>query len=217
MKKVKIWDLPTRLFHWALVISFTAAAYSAFQDKFDIWAAVHRYAGYSIIALVSWRLVWGLIGSQTAKLRGLYASPRAVKIYLQETIAGVPYSHVGHNPLGGWVVLIMLFGLLFQAAMGLFSSDDMFFEGPYSHLASSLPFAVNSWHENLGLFLIGLASVHILVVLAYRLILKKNLITPMITGWRMASDRLTPPRIAPIWRAALVAVIIAAGLYYWIM
>ncbi|SDD22572.1 cytochrome b/b6 domain-containing protein [Kordiimonas lacus] len=209
---VKIWDIALRLFHWALVVAFAFSAWSAFQDKFGIYANMHTYAGVCVLILVCWRILWGLAGSESARFTSFVRGPKAIMGYLKH---GDAAKCPGHNPLGAWSVVLMLLLLLAQAVMGLFATDDMFFSGPLSDQAGDWAGRLTRWHKQTGLVLLALAGLHILVVLYYTLIKKAGLVRAMITGTKPAAKRA--PKLASPWRALAILVPLAGTLWYLIL
>ncbi len=210
-KKIKVWDIATRLFHWALAVLFCLSAYSAFQDKFGLYADMHRNAGVTILILVAWRILWGIVGSDTARFSHFIKSPRAVFQHLKQSFSSLPYKTIGHNPLGGLSVALMLVLLLAQAIMGLFASDGMIFSGPLSReVSGSLSSDLTNWHELLGRILIGVVAFHVLVVLMYGVFKRVNLIWPMISGNTSGEPSTLAPRMKPGWLALLLFIVVGA-------
>jgi len=216
MKKIKVWDIGTRLFHWLLVIAFSLSAYSAFQDKFGIFADIHLWSGFTILVLIVWRFLWGVLGSETAKFSSFLVSPIAAVKYLRGLSSKDKEAHIGHNPLGGYSVILMLVVLLTQAILGLYSSDGMFFSGPLADNASDTIFgSMTAIHETLGYILFGLVGMHICAVLFYAIVKRVNLVWPMITGRMLHSGDASPKVRSPLW--ALVAIMFAGGVcYQWV-
>jgi len=204
--RIKVWDIGTRLFHWALAVLFCLSAFSAFQDKFGIYADMHLWSGFSILVLVTWRIIWGVIGSEPSRFRHFVKSPKALLAYLR----GKGPEAVGHNPLGGYSVLLMLLMLLAQAMLGLFASDGMFFGGPLE-AGDDYSSLVNNTHQMLGYGLFGVVGFHVLIVFGYWALRRVNLILPMITGW--AEHSAEAPNIARPLLALLLVLIVAAALY----
>ena len=199
-----IWDIPTRLFHWSLVICFVLAWWSAEFERYDI----HEVTGKIMIVLLLTRIVWGFVGSAHSRFSDFVAGPSSVRAYL----GGQPSLTPGHNPLGGWSVLALLSLLLMQAISGLFNSDDILFSGPLYYAApQSLQDLMGVVHEWVFDLLLGLVALHILAVLYHQFWLKKQLIQPMLVG--TAADR--EGRKAPVrsWKAALIAIALAALLW----
>lgn len=185
---VRVWDLPTRLFHWALTLLIVMQYATGQFGALDMtW---HIRGGYAILVLVLFRIAWGFAGSQTSRFAEFVRSPGAVWRYLRLQFAGVTQTSIGHNPLGGWSVIALLLSLVVQVASGLFARDDLDNEGPLAAHVSrqtvKLMRAVHSWNENVLLLLIAL---HVLAVLLYLLLGKQNLIVPMITGYKRADAR----------------------------
>ena len=168
-----VWDLPVRLFHWSLLPLVVTAWVSAEEGYMD----VHAWCGYTALTLVSCRILWGLVGSQNARFRTFVRGPRAIIAYLR----GGERSGEGHNPVGGWAVLLMLGLLLSQGVSGLFNADDISFSGPLAHLAGDFADGVHEWHEFNFNLLLATVAMHIIAVLVY-LRRGNNLIRPMVTG-----------------------------------
>ena len=175
--KIKVWDICIRLFHWSLAVLFGLSSYSAFQDKFGTYADMHFLSGYMILILVVWRLAWGFFGSETARFTSFISSPKAAIGHFVSMLRGAPYTSVGHSPLAGYSVLLVLTLLLAQAVMGLFASDGMIFSGPLSRVVDSgFRSDLTSWHRLLGLVLMGLIGLHIVVIASYAVFKRVNLV-----------------------------------------
>lgn len=199
---VVIWDLPLRLFHWALPLLLLVSWGSAEQGVME----VHEWSGYTLLALLLFRLLWGLFGSSTARFSSFVRGPAAVRAYLQASRSGSVQPQLGHNPLGGWMVLILLGMLGLQVTSGLFASDDEGFGGPLTGLVSySMREGVNSLHEAGFNVLIGLVIVHVLAVLFYMYVRRDNILRPMLSGCRdVHATPAQPPRLASNWLALLL-------------
>lgn len=210
--KVKVWDICLRLFHWSLAILFVLSAYSAFQDKFGIYADIHFQAGYTILILVAWRIIWGFVGSETARFTGFVKSPAAAIRHLRAMVRGEPYRETGHSALAGYSILLMLLLLFAQAVMGLFATDGMLFSGPLSsEVAGSVRSSLTTWHKLLGRILIGLVGLHVTVILLYAIVKRANLIWPMITGRAGHAAAGTTPKLVSAWIGILLF-IVAGGI-----
>lgn len=211
---VTVWDVPTRLFHWtlvALMIVQWLTAESAGAMKFHVWG------GYAVLTLVLFRLMWGFVGSDTARFSHFVRGPGAALAYVKALLRGETPLYVGHNPMGGWSILALLTLLLIQAGTGLFANDDIIFDGPLSGWVSK---SMSNWlttvHKvNFNLLLLVIA-VHVSAVLFYLLVKRENLIHPMLSGRKQLSPELigTAPRLVSPWLglAALVVAVIAVGL-----
>ena len=210
--KFRMWDAPVRLFHWALVLLIGCAWWTA-ENHLIAW---HRLTGYAILTLVLFRIVWGIYGSTTAQFAGFVRGPGAVIRYVTGTMfrRGSP-PHAGHNPLGGWSVMIMLGLLLLQILLGFFAIDvDGMESGPFAYLVS---FDSGRWaaetHELVFNLLLAVIALHIMAMVFYRMVRGENLVAAMITGWQRWTGtapvlRFTSPLLALI-------VLIACGLLVW--
>ncbi len=200
-----LWDIPTRIFHWAIVICLPLSWWSAEQGNYDL----HEWLGYTVIVLVVTRIIWGLVGSTHSRFSDFLVGPRKIIAYLRGEGGG----SVGHNPLGGWSVVALLSLLLLQAISGLFNSDDVFFSGPLYYAASGeFRDTMGVVHEFAFNALIALVVVHILAVLYHQLRLREPLIPAMIKGRAPGKSGTTGPR--PWWLALLVLVLVAAALWW---
>ncbi len=191
--QVTAWDLPTRLFHWALVLCVASAWVSyrfaeAIGDATLVW---HRCNGLVILTLLVWRVLWGFAGSSTARFASFVRSPRAAWDYARELRAGTSRRYLGHNPLGAWMILAFLAALFTQAGFGLFAIDDNDLTGgPLYRLVSE---ATNTWatrwHGRVFHYVIlPLVAIHIAANLLYGAVKKEPLITAMVTGSKPAVD-----------------------------
>jgi cytochrome b len=212
MKTVRVWDLPTRLFHWALVLVIAGALIS--QSIGGDAMAWHFRFGYAALALVLFRVLWGLIGPRYARFASFIRSPAAILAYCKGRSAS---PHIGHNPLGGLSVLAMLGVILLQAGSGLFANDDIASEGPLARLIDKgLSDQVSWFHAQVtGTLIYALIAVHVLAVIYHRVLKKTNLVTPMITGDKAVSGEALPANDSHPVRAlaALLLVTCAAGVY----
>ncbi|MFA7503625.1 MAG: cytochrome b/b6 domain-containing protein [Burkholderiaceae bacterium] len=174
-----IWDLPTRLFHWLLVLLLVGSFLSAKAG--GLWIDWHFRAGYAILALIAFRIIWGFVGGRYARFRSFVFGPRQFLAYLR----GAPGSPAGpgHNPLGALSVFAMLLLVGAQAVLGLFANDDIASEGP---LASQVSKRTSDYLTGLHLdnepFLLGLIGLHVVAIAWYRLVRGRKLVAAMITG-----------------------------------
>lgn len=181
MQRQRVWDLPIRLFHWLLVASI-AFAYVSGQLGGNLidW---HARAGFLILGLVVFRIVWGLVGTPTARFATFVRGPAAIAAYLRGEWRGV-----GHNPLGALSVLGLLALVGAQAATGLFTNDDIAFQGPFADwIGKDLSDRFHSWHAWLQNGLLVLIGLHVAAIVFYVRFKKENLVKPMITGWAEAA------------------------------
>jgi cytochrome b len=203
--KVRIWDLPTRLFHWAIVLLVPALWATHLLDQMDL----HILLGEAMLGLVLFRLIWGVIGGSTARFGNFVRGPMSVVRYLRGKAPG----GFGHNPLGGWSVLAMLLLLGVQAGLGLFASDeDNLYSGPLSrHVTEETSHILRDRHETLFYILLAFIALHLGAILFHLLVKRDNLVTPMVTGRRAAAPGGPEMIGAPLWRFLLAAAL-AAGL-----
>lgn len=209
--RARLWDGPTRIVHWALVIVLAFAWWSA-ETRNMGW---HRIAGYTAVGLVVFRLIWGFVGSRSAQFVSFVRGPAETLAYARSLPERAHKAVPGHNPLGAWSVVAILTALIAQVTTGLFSVDvDGLESGPLSDLVSfdtGRRFA--GWHELSFTALQVLVVLHLVAVVFYAVYKRADLVRPMVTGHgKFAEDpRLT---FAPVWRAVLVGA--AALLVAWL-
>lgn len=207
--RVQIWDWPTRIFHWAIVLLIPVLWWTAEEDMMDR----HMLAGKVMLGLLLFRILWGFLGSSAARFSSFVRGPRAVMSYLNGRAVHV----LGHNPLGGWSVVAMLSLLSAQVGLGLFASDEDGLEsGPLAHwIDYETAEEVAEIHATLFNAILVLIGFHIAAILFYAAVRRSDLVTPMLVGTR-AAPRATPQMSpAPLWRFLLAAAI-AASLTVWI-
>lgn len=201
MRKILIWDGPTRLFHW-LAVALVAAAYASWRLNWMEW---HLWIGDALLALLIFRLCWGFFGSETARFSRFVAGPRPALQHLSRVLRREPDREVGHNPAGGWMVLLLLALLLGETLSGLYIANDVADEGPLTELVPA-PIAnlITDLHAILWQALLAAAVLHIVAVLAYRVAADRDLLTPMITGRKRLPEDVPQPPIAGPTRALLL-------------
>jgi cytochrome b len=211
---IKIWDLPTRLFHWSLLGLVVACWWTAGEDGNIDW---HMRCGYAVLALLLFRLVWGVLGSSTARFASFVASPRAVLGYFAGMrSAAVP--HIGHNPAGGWMVLALLATLLAITLCGLFANDDIMSEGPLAHHVSErFSDLATAWHEGGFYTLLALVGLHIAAIAFYLLVKKDNLVRPMLTGVRQLPQGVNVPELRMRSTGLALAILGGAAGAVWLL
>jgi cytochrome b len=197
---VRIWDLPTRLFHWSLVLAISGAVLTQYGAAFigDTAMVWHFRCGYAALTLVLFRIVWGFVGTRHARFANFVRRPSAVLAYARtlnstemEAVHAAKAAHsAGHNPLGALSVLAMLGAVLLQAATGLFANDDIAEQGPLARLIDkSLSDQISAWHSHHGIQLVYmLVALHLLAIAYYLLRKRVNLIAPMLTGDKPHAD-----------------------------
>jgi cytochrome b len=181
MAPVRIWDLPTRLFHWSLAL---LAVFSVTTAKIGgNWMDWHLRSGYAVLTLIVFRLLWGFAGSRYALFAGFVRGPRAVLDYLRRASAAHHERHAGHSPLGAWSVVALLAALLAQAGTGLFATDEIATEGPLSKLVSGATAAsMTRIHLIIEKVIYALVALHVLAIGFYYFVRRDDLVGPMITG-----------------------------------
>ena len=206
--KQRVWDLPTRLFHWTLVLLVALAWWSDRQS-------LHLYLGYGILSLLLFRVGWGIFGSSTARFSSFVRGPAAVTRYFRDRFH---WPVAGHAPLGALSVLALLAMLFIVVGTGLFAADeDGLFSGPLTYLVSlSTSDLMTELHETLFNILLALIVLHVAAILLYRVALGRNLLGPMITGKAELARGAEPLRRGKWW-AALLCVAAAIAITRWII
>lgn len=211
--RVRVWDLPTRLAHWVMVILFGICWWTGETEHMH-W---HRIAGYGVLGAVLFRLGWGLCGGETARFRSFVRSPAATLHYVRKLVrhdrAHSP-SAIGHNPLGAFSIVAMLGLLLTQTVLGLFAVDvDGIASGPYARWVSfktGRRFA--HWHAANFHLLLALIGLHLTAIAFYRFARGERLMPAMIHGFKRRTSAGEAPYFVPWWRAALLAAGVAVCL-----
>ena len=210
---VRVWDLPTRLFHWLLVV-LVASSFTTGKLGGN-WMIYHAWCGEAVLALLIFRVVWGFIGSGPSRFRTFLAGPATVFRYALTLLRKDSDHHLSHNPLGGWSVAAMLLVLFIQSGTGLFANDDIATQGPlYKWVSKAASDRLTSLHHLNHDVIIVLVAVHVAAVLFHLIYKKENLVTSMITGVKQWQDHFTGDvSQQPLWLAALVAAAAAGAVY----
>lgn len=207
-RAVLVWDAPLRLFHW-LVAVLVAAAYATWRLNWMDW---HGWIGEALLALILFRLLWGLFGSDTARFSGFLASPRTVMRHIRTLLRREPDHQIGHNPAGGWVVALLLALLLAETLTGLYVANDVADVGPMTEMVPArLANAIAAAHGILWDALLALIVLHVLAIAAYAAAKGQNLLLPMITGRKTLPAEVAAPRMASPARALLLLAVGAAA------
>lgn len=203
--RVRIWDLPTRLFHWSIVLLIPFQWWTARTGQMDL----HMLAGQVLLGLILFRILWGLFGSRTARFAHFLKGPRAVSAYLGGRMARM----LGHNPIGGWSAAAMLLLLAVQIGLGLFALDEEAIHGgPLSDLVSydsAVRIAEN--HETVFYILLGFIALHLAAIAWYVVVRRDNLIGPMVTGRGKAEPGESGIEQVPPLRFVACAIVAAAA------
>ncbi|MCL1080075.1 cytochrome B [Parashewanella spongiae] len=164
-KNIKVWDIPTRLFHWSLILLMVGLWWTASEGEME-W---HQILAYTLLIILSFRWVWGGIGSESSRFKGFIHSPAKTITYLKSlgTQKSIE-SSLGHNPAGGYMVMALLVLISLQLVTGLFSTDDIYTEGPlYPFVSDGISDSLTWIHLNLFYGILGLVAVHVLAVLIH--------------------------------------------------
>jgi len=210
---VAVWDLPVRAFHWLLVSTVAGAALTGFfarKSQLD----VHVALGTFIAGLIVLRLIWGFTGSTYARWSSFVCGPATVLRYLWDLLLGRAGHHLGHNPLGGLMILILLVVLMALAFTGAIVLGGVLKEGPLAAFTSyATGRAVKEVHEALAFALLGLIGLHVAGVLVESLRTRENLARAMLTGSKTDSSiaAAAPAVHTRPWLAAGLAVVVLAG------
>jgi cytochrome b len=185
MNQIKIWDLPVRIFHWILAGAFFIAYLTE-----DDWLDIHTFAGYTVMALVLFRLLWGVIGTRHARFSDFVRPPREVLAYLKDILSLHPKRYLGHNPAGGAMVVLLLLSLLLTVTTGVsvYGAEEM--AGPLADIFANAPAyvgeALEETHEFFANFTLLLVVLHVAGVIIAGFQHGENLIRSMFTGFKQA-------------------------------
>lgn len=230
IEKRLVWDVPLRLFHWLLVLSLALLWFSQWAGYERLthipeavgldWMMIHMWLGYWTLGLIIFRLIWGVVGPRHARFASFFPSPDRITAYLRGSSREMARP-AGHNPLGALMVFLMLALVGTQAVTGLFANDDIFTYGPYSEadwLSGETIALLNSIHHALFDYILVAIAIHILAILIYALVLKQNLVGPMIHGHK-AADEIPAGEAIPSSGLirAIVVVAISTALVYGIL
>lgn len=192
--RILVWDAPVRVFHWLMVVSFAGAWLTAESER---WRLLHVTLGYTMVGLVGFRIVWGMVGTRYARFAEFVRSPAAVFRYLTGLVKGKPERHVGHNPAGAIAIVAML---LMTCAVGITGW------AAYNGAAGEW---VEELHEGAANAMLALVIVHVAAVLASSVLHRENLATAMVTGYK--SGRVGEGiRKARWWIAVILVAAVAA-------
>jgi len=208
---VRVWDLPTRLFHWALAFGVVAAIVSArLGGAAMTW---HMRFGYAIFTLLAFRLGWGLVGGLWSRFGSFVAGPATTLRYLRARSLPHVRHDVGHTPLGGWSVLALLAILVVQVATGLVADDEIASNGPlFKYVGDATSAAASHWHRLYGQWtLVCLALLHVGAVAFWWLRWRKNLVAPMLHGDKALAGEVPAARDTGASRLQALALLVACA------
>jgi cytochrome b len=205
---IRVWDAPTRLFHWAIVILLGLSWLTESRG----WMELHFLSGYSVIALLLFRVSWGFVGSETARFSHFIRGPIAALRHLAHLHRREPDTAIGHNAAGGWMVLAMLAMLAVEVATGLCANDDGDTEGPlFKYVGKDRSDWLSHIHAvNFKVIQVAVL-LHIVAILIYLGLKRHDLVRPMITGRKHLPEALQPPRLASPLRAVVLFAVAAVA------
>ncbi|GCF88099.1 cytochrome b/b6 domain-containing protein [Shewanella sp. M-Br] len=217
--KIKVWDLPTRIFHWGMVCLLALLWWSADAGEMQ-W---HQIFAYSLLILIGFRILWGLIGSDTARFSHFVHHPKVVLDYLRSIRTKGMSVVLGHNPIGGYMVIALIGIISLQLVTGLFATDDIFTEGPlYSYVNSDISGFLTWLHKtNFNLILL-LSAIHVLAVIIHAMKGDK-LVGAMISGYKkvskvaFSSSAKSELRFKSEWLALVLFTVCAAVVFGYLM
>jgi len=199
-----------RLFHWLLVLAVLG---SYLTHRLGLGGfKYHLWCGYSVLVLVTGRILWGFVGTRHARFGVFLRGPGAMWGYLSSRKSNQSHA-IGHNPLGAWMVVLLLLLLLAQALTGLFANDQICSTGPlFGYVSDHTSDRLSAWHQWIFNILLGAIGLHLMAVLAYRLVRGEDLITPMFSGRKPQVPVAEEIRGSRTWLFALILLIVAAAL-----
>jgi cytochrome b len=180
MHTIRVWDLPTRLFHWLLAASVIGLIVTGSVG--GNWMNWHLRLGYAVLTLLLFRLVWGFIGGHWSRFTSFLYGPSSLVNYLRGQAR--PEHRVGHSPLGALSVFALLLILMAQVGTGLMSDDEIAFFGPLVRFVSGDAVSLaTGYHKNVGKFIVlALVGLHLLAIAYYKWVKKQALVRPMLVG-----------------------------------
>jgi cytochrome b len=200
-RTVLVWDIPIRVFHW-LIVALVVAAYATWRLN---WMVLHGWVGDAVLTLLLFRLMWGFLGSETARFSRFLTSPRIAVQHLKNALRREPDRQMGHNPAGGWMVLLLLALLLAETLTGLYVANDIADEGPLTELVPAwVANAIAASHAILWDALMAAIVLHVLAIAGIAAIKGQNLLRPMITGTKVLPASTPAPRVGSAARAGLL-------------
>ena len=212
--RVRAWDAPVRLCHWALA---ALAVFSYVTGKIaGDWLEWHMRSGYAILALLVFRLAWGFVGSPNARFAGFLRAPAQAVRYLQDALSRRAPRFPGHNPAGGWMVVFILAVFLAQALSGLFVDDEIATQGPLAGKVSNAVVARMSWVHHWNEWLVvGAVVLHVAAIAYYHWVLRMDLVGPMVHGRIPEGATVPPPHASNVLAAVVFAA--ACAMVYWLV
>ena len=214
---VRVWDLPTRLFHWSLFVCVVGSVVTAkVGGNATVW---HFRLGLAVLALLTFRLMWGLVGGRWSRFASFVYSPASLLRYLRGRPQPGDHFEVGHNPLGSLSVFGLLGVMLVQVATGLVADDEIANTGPLiAYVSGAVSSLATTWHKTGGQWLIYLlVGLHLVAIVYYKVRKRVDLVGPMLHG-----DKPLPAHVPPSidnWTMRLLALLVGvacAALAVWV-
>lgn len=192
MFRVRVWDLPTRVFHWSLAAALAGLTVTGYAG--GAWMEWHARLGTLVLALLIFRVVWGCVGGRWSRFTSFLPTPAALAAYLRGK--ATPEQQAGHSPLGALSVLAMLLVLLAQVLTGLVADDGGGFTGPLNEkVSSALALDATALHKQVGQWLLfGLVALHVVAIAFYRIVRRRKLVQAMVDGDKLLEYRVAPAR-----------------------
>jgi len=187
LRQVRVWDLPVRLFHWTLVAAFIGAFIT---NRLGVsYFKYHLWCGYTVVVLVSFRILWGFVGTHHARFGNFVRGPVKTLSYARALLSRTHAHLLGHNPLGAWMVIFLLGALFVQAVSGLFSTDDIINTGPlFGAVSKETGAALSSLHRRLFYWIAFATLLHVTAVIAHRIFDRSDLVKAMVSGRKRTND-----------------------------
>ncbi|MFM7332125.1 MAG: cytochrome b/b6 domain-containing protein [Brachymonas sp.] len=210
-KRIRIWDLPTRLFHWALLVCVVGLVVTGkVGNELMVW---HFRLGYCVMTLLLFRIIWGFVGGKWSRFASFIYAPGTVIAYLKGQ--GQPEHSAGHNPLGAGSVFALLLILMAQVGTGLISDDEIMNQGPLARFVSGARVSLATWlHKDIGPYAIfALVALHVAAILFYLVKKKENLIRPMIEGDKEMLQAVEPSKDSAGSRLSALVVLALCGAF----
>ena len=205
VKLIRVWDLPTRLFHWLLAVAVIGSVISVkIGGNAMEW---HARFGYLALALLGFRWCWGFLGTQYARFVQFLKGPKAILAEIRGALPASP----GHNPLGALSVVALLLAFSLQAVLGLMTSDEIAFDGPLvKHVSSDLVSIASGLHQQMEWVLIGLVALHVGAIIFHARVRRHNLVPAMIHGDQQVPSTSSAASARDDWAVRIKAAVVAA-------
>lgn len=216
---IKVWDIPTRLFHWTLVGLFAFMIISGESDDLMEW---HFYAGYLLSGLIIFRILWGFLGTRYARFSAFILHPSSISHYIRKILRAEHKAHYGHTPAGSIMIVVLILLLGVQLITGMMSTDDIIWNGPlYNMVSESSTELAGEIHETIQGILLLLVGLHVLAIVLYKVKFNEALVPAMLHGKKPKhSDETTTAASENRESISLIKLLLsalpAAGLTYWL-